>query len=86
VAKGNFSLVGVMMAYQNEAIPGLRDAGFSPFPRAVGEEVHADLLALLGQQKIRPIVGRRVTFDEVPAAYEDLERRRTIGRTVVQLG
>lgn len=86
VAKGNFSLVGVMMAYQNETIPGLRDAGFSPFPRAVGEAVHADLLALLAQKRIRPIVGRRVTFGEVPAAYEDLEERRTIGRTVVQLG
>jgi NADPH2:quinone reductase len=86
VAKGNFSLVGVMMAYQSQPIPGLRDAGFSPFPREVGEGVHADLCRLLDAGRIRPIVGRRVGFEEVPAAYAELESRRTIGRTVVSLG
>jgi NADPH2:quinone reductase len=85
VAKGNFSLVGVMLAYMDAQIPGLRDAGFSPFSHAVGQEVHADLVRLLDAKKIRPVVGRRVTFDEVPAAYEALEQRKTIGRTVVVL-
>jgi NADPH2:quinone reductase len=83
VAKGNFSLVGVMLAYMDAQIPGLRDAGFSPFSHAVGREVHADLVRLLDAKKIRPVVGRRVAFDEVPAAYEALEHRKTLGRTVV---
>jgi NADPH:quinone reductase len=86
VAKGNFSLVGVMLAYMDAQIPGLRDAGFSPFSHAVGNEVHADLVRLQGAGKIRPVVGRRVGWDEVPAAYEALEHRRTLGRTVVELG
>jgi NADPH2:quinone reductase len=85
VAKGNFSLVGVMLAYMDASIPGLRDAGFSPFSRAVGEAVHADLVRLLEAGKIRPIVGRRVGWGTVPAAYEELEARRTLGRTVVEL-
>jgi len=85
VAKGNFSLVGVMMFYQTEPVPGLRDAGFSPFPRVVGETTHRDLCRLLDEKKIRPIVGRRVGFGDVPGAYADLEMRRTIGRTVVEL-
>ncbi len=85
VAKGNFSLVGVMMAYQSREVPGLRDAGFSPFPREVGEETHAALLELLEAGRIAPVVGRRVSFEEVPEAYRDLEARRTIGRTVVEL-
>ena len=85
VAKGNFSLVGVMMAYHTTRIPGLRDAGFSPFAREVGEAVHADLLQLLSEKRIRPVVGARVDFDGVPAAYEDLAARRTRGRTVVEL-
>jgi NADPH2:quinone reductase len=85
VAKGNFSLVGVMLAYMDASIPGLRDAGFSPFSRAVGEAVHADLVRLLEAGKIRPIVGRRVGWGAVPAAYEELEARRTLGRTVVEL-
>jgi NADPH2:quinone reductase len=86
VAKGNFSLVGVMMAYQTEPVPGLRDAGFSLFPREVGEATHRDLCRLLDEKKIRPIIGCRVRFEDVPNAYIDLEARRTIGRTVVQLG
>lgn len=87
VSKGNFSVVGVMMAYQAaaEPIPGLRDAGFSPFPRDVGEEIHAHLGQLLDAGKIRPVVGRRVPFHEVPDAYHDLEARRTMGRTVVAI-
>jgi NADPH2:quinone reductase len=85
VAKGNFSIVGVMLAYVDAAIPGLRDAGFSPFSRSVGESVHADLVRLLDAGRIRPVVGRRVGFDAVPEAYEALEARRTLGRTVVEV-
>lgn len=85
VAKGNFSLVGIMMAYQSAPIPGLRDAGFSPFPREIGESVHADLLRLIDQGRIEPVLGRRASFDAVPQAYADLEARRTIGRTVIDV-
>ena len=85
VAKGNFSLVGVMLAYIDQPSPGLRDAGFSPFSRAVGESVHADLLRRLEAGQIRPVVGRRVGFDAVPEAYAALESRRTLGRSVVVL-
>ena len=85
VAKGNFSLVGVMLAYLDASLPGLRDAGFSPWPREVGEAVHADLVRLLGEGRIRPVVGRRASFDAVPEAYADLEARRTIGRTVIEV-
>jgi NADPH2:quinone reductase len=85
VAKGNFSLVGVMLAYLDASIPGLRDAGFSPWPRAVGEEVHADLVRLLAEGRIRPIVGRRAGFDAVPEAYTELEERRTLGRSVIDV-
>ena len=84
VSKGNFSVIGVMMAYIDDPPPGLRDAGFSPFPRSVGEAVHADLQRLVTEGRTRPVVGRRVGFDEVPAAYAELESRRTLGRTVVQ--
>lgn len=86
VAKGNFSLVGIMMAYQTTTMPGLRDAGFSPFSRETGEAVHADLLRLLDAKSIRPVVGRCASFDEVPAAYEDLAARRSVGRTVIEIG
>lgn len=85
ISKGNFSVVGVMMSWNDEPAPGARAAGFNPFPRSVGEEIHADLVRLLGEGRIRPQVGAVVGFDAVPVALEDLEARRTIAKTVVRL-
>ena len=39
--------------------------------------------ALLEAGEIHPVIGRRVPFEEVPQALEDLEQRRTTGRSVV---
>ena len=63
----------------------MRRAGFNSFPRSVGEEIHEDLLALLDAGRIRPIVGRVVEFEGIPAALEDLESRRTLGKTVARV-
>jgi NADPH2:quinone reductase len=82
---GNFSLVGVMMAWVSELDPALRRAGFQPFSREVGEEVHRDVLALLEAGRIRPVVGRTIDFEDVPRGLEDLESRRTLGRVVVRV-
>jgi NADPH2:quinone reductase len=82
---GNFSIVGVMLAYIDGLPPAIRRMGMNPFGRAVGEEVHADLLRLLAEKKIRPVVGRRVSLEEAGRALRDHEERRTSGRTVVVL-
>jgi NADPH2:quinone reductase len=84
-AQANFSLVGVMAAYVNHVPLPLRKFGFNPFPRAVADEVHADLLRLLAEQRIRPTLERRVTLAEAPAALEDHAARLTRGRTAVLL-
>ncbi len=82
---GNFSILGVMLAYMDAVPSPVRRMGLNPFPRAVGDEVHADLLRLLREKKIRPVVGRRIALHEVGAALADHEQRRTSGRTVVVL-
>jgi NADPH2:quinone reductase len=51
----------------------------------VGDEVHADLLRLVAEGKIRPYVGRRVSMDDAGAALDEHEARRSIGRTVVEV-
>jgi NADPH2:quinone reductase len=84
-AQANFSLMGVMAAYVSQVPLPLRKAGFNPFPREVGEEVHADLLQLLAEGKIRPTLERRATLDTAGAALEDHEARRTRGRSAVVL-
>jgi NADPH2:quinone reductase len=79
---GSISLVGVMLSYQP-------DGASAPFPginrtdRSVGDEVQRSLLDLLDAGRIRPVVGRQVPFEDLPAALEVMEQRRTTGRTVV---
>ena len=82
---GNFSIVGVILAYVENLPSRVRRMGLNPFGRAVGEEVHADLLRLLAEKQIRPLVGRRISLEEAGRALDDHEQRRTTGRTVVVL-
>jgi NADPH:quinone reductase len=84
VSMGNFSVVGVILAYMDVPIE-FRKFGVNPFPPSVGQEVHAELLELVAAGRIRPVVGRRISMAEVAAALEDHEERRTSGRTVVDL-
>ena len=87
---GNFDLLGVILAYVEPAwAPYVTDFAPVPVPRfnppttEVGRQVHAHLLDLLGAGRIRPIVGATVPFDDLPAALEAMESRRTVGRIVV---
>ncbi|MEO8693999.1 MAG: zinc-binding dehydrogenase [Acidimicrobiales bacterium] len=84
VSTGNFSVVGVLLSY-NEVPLQVRRAGLNPFPSSVGAEVHGALCDLVTRGAIRPVVGRRIRIDEVGAALEQHELRLTSGRTVVDL-
>ena len=83
VATGNFSIVGVMIAWVTELPDFIRKMGINPFPRTVADEVHGDLMRLLAEGKIQPNVERRVTLADAAAALEAHEARSTTGRTVV---
>ena len=84
VATGNFSVVGVLLSYNQVPIQ-VRRAGLNPFPPASGALVHAALCDLVARGAIRPVVGRRIRVDDVGIALEDHEQRRTSGRTVVDV-
>jgi NADPH2:quinone reductase len=84
VSMGNFSVVGVMMAYGPVPIE-FRRFGVNPFPAETGSEVHGALCALVKGGGIRPTIGRRIGMSEVASALEDHEQRRTTGRTVVDM-
>jgi NADPH2:quinone reductase len=81
---GNFSLVGAMLAYVADPRPIKQATGFNLFPRETGERVHAHLLELLAQGRIRPVVGRTAPYADLPAELERMEERRTTGRTVLR--
>jgi NADPH2:quinone reductase len=82
---GNIDIVGVMLGWVSSVDPGMRRFGFNPFGRDVAEEIHADLLRLAAQGKIRPVIGQRVAMSEAGKALDEHEARRAIGRTVVTL-
>ncbi|MEZ5168794.1 MAG: zinc-binding dehydrogenase [Acidimicrobiales bacterium] len=83
---GNFDVVGVILSYSDVG----PDHGTGPGPRfngqptEVGRRVHGALLELLAEGAIRPIVGTRVPFEELPQALEDMEARSTVGRVVIE--
>ena len=58
VSMGNFSVLGVMLGYNDMPVE-FRRFGINPFPPEVGREVHAALLELVAAGQIRPVIGRR---------------------------
>ena len=84
VSMGNFSVMGVMLAYMPASLP-MRQFGVVANPPERGAEVHAAVSKLVADGIIRPAIGRRIGLGEVAAALEDHEQRRTSGRTVVDL-
>jgi NADPH2:quinone reductase len=84
VSMGNFSVVGVILAYADVPIE-FRRFGVNPFPPATGPKVHAALCSLVTSGAIRPVIGRRIGMSEVAGALEDHDQRRTTGRTVLDL-
>ncbi len=83
---GNIDIVAVMLAWADSVDPGMRRFGFNPFGRDVADEIHADLLRLAAAGAIRPAVGRRVPMVEAGRALDEHEARRSLGRTVVEIG
>jgi NADPH2:quinone reductase len=84
VSMGNFSVIGVLLAYMPASLP-MRQFGVVPTPPERGREVHAALSKLVAAGAIHPFIGRRISLGQVAAALEDHEQRRTSGRTVVDL-
>jgi NADPH2:quinone reductase len=80
---GNFSLVGVILAYGDPVAAG---SGFNPTPYSVAKQVHEHLVELLRSGQIRPIVSKTVPFEQLPQALDEMESRATTGRVVVQIG
>jgi NADPH:quinone reductase-like Zn-dependent oxidoreductase len=49
----------------------------------LGEEVMRDIVALVLDEKIKPVVGQTIAFADIPVAIEAMESRQTVGRTIV---
>lgn len=83
---GNFDLCGVCLVYVTDPVGVRRLLGFNWPSRSDGQDAHAQILELIRTDLIRPAIGRRVAWSELPGALEDQAARRTTGRLVVTTG
>lgn len=83
LCSGNFSVIGVMLAWGGPMPPAFRRMGFNIFGRDVADTVHGALLQLLASAKIHSVLSRSVPLEQAAAALTEQEQRTTIGRTVV---
>lgn len=82
---GNFSLVGVCLAYVDEPVAAKAAVGSNFLSRADALALHDQILGLVVSGAVRPLVGLDVPFEELPIALDALEQRRTVGRIVVRV-
>jgi NADPH2:quinone reductase len=87
VALSNIKLCGVLFAYAPDDIRGLvkQAMGWNFASAERGAAIHREVVALVEQGAVRPLVGSTVAFEDLPAAMEALAAGRTIGRTIALL-
>jgi NADPH:quinone reductase len=80
---GNFSLLGVCHAYVDDprVLKGM--TGYNFPSHADGQRVHARILELIADGRVRPVIGSEVGFEELPQALQSMADRQTVGRNVV---
>ena len=59
--------------------------GFNFLSRQLGQQITDSVVELVRSQRVRPVIGQVVEFDDVPAAIEAMANRQTTGRTIVSV-
>jgi NADPH:quinone reductase len=84
IALGNLKLCGVLLAYQDpEALAFLKTGmGWNFLPSEMGSQIMDEIISLVRSKRVKPVIGRVVDFEEIPAAMDAMARRDTVGRTI----
>ena len=69
----------------SSAPPSSRRWGGTSRPTPSGPRSCSEVLDLVRKDRVRAVVGRVVDFEDVPAAFEAMANRETVGRTIVKL-
>jgi NADPH2:quinone reductase len=87
VALGNFKLCGVLLAYADPDMSHLVKTamGWNFASGEQGTQIMREIIDLVGQGAVRPVVGETVAFADLPAAIDAMARRATVGRTIVMV-
>ena len=79
---GNFSLCGVCHAYVDDPLVLKEATGYNLPSHAAGERVHAQVLELVSNGSVRPVIGNQVAFGDLPGVLQAMADRQTVGRNV----
>jgi NADPH2:quinone reductase len=84
---GNLKLCGVLLAYQPpEMAEMLKTAmGWNFATSELGATIMRNIVDLVLADKVRPVVGETIAFEDIPVAIEAMANRQTTGRTIVML-
>ena len=74
------------LAYVDDPLAVKAAVGSNFLSRTDALALHEQILGLVASGAVRPVVGLDVPFDELPAALDAMEQRRTVGRIVVRVG
>jgi NADPH2:quinone reductase len=87
ISAGNFKLCGVLLAYAPPAIALMmkKGMGWNFASDALGARITREIVELVLAKQVKPVIGRVVAFDDLPAAIEAMANRETMGRTIVKL-
>jgi NADPH2:quinone reductase len=87
VALGNLKLCGVLLAYATDEMSALVKTamGWNFPPSELGASIMGEIVTLVEQEKLHPVVGSVVEFDGLPGAMAAMANRETVGRTIVML-
>jgi NADPH2:quinone reductase len=87
VALGNLKLCGVLLAYAPPDIAQMLKTamGWNFASSELGAQINREIVTLVEQGAIKPVIGDVVDFDALPAAMEAMANRQSTGRTIVMV-
>jgi NADPH2:quinone reductase len=82
---GNLKLCGVLLGYQQPAMAEMLKTamGWNFATAERGAQIMREIVELVLAEKIKPVVGATIDFEDIPAAIEAMANRQTTGRTIV---
>jgi NADPH:quinone reductase-like Zn-dependent oxidoreductase len=77
----------VLLAYAQDDLARMlkKGMGWNFAPDALGARITREIVERVLAGQIRPVVGRVVELEEMPAAVDAMANRQTVGRTIVKL-
>ena len=76
-----------MLSYQDpDALTFLKTGmGWNFLPRELGSRIMDEIISLVRSERIKPVIGRVVDFEDIPSAVDAMARRETVGRTIAMI-